>query len=171
MKHQTIHLRVYKQKAGVSGIVRDESGNVINENHLFKCSINTMEWKNWLKHVKNSGFIKIDIIGMYESIDGNGMFQYSEVPEEIKKSIESSMNPSEEIVLTPDQKRIADLEAKLESLIGGNKAPKKDIKSSIDPELAEARKEYFETFGKKGHHSWKAEEITEKIKNKELTKA
>jgi len=161
-KHPTIHLYIYKGKKGIKGVAKGEDGKIINDNH----PLDTMEWNNWLKQVIPSGIIKIDVLGIAKiKKDSNGNYEshsYEDVSEEIKKKVADSLIAKVNINLTPEQKKIAELEAKIDALISGNGVAQ-DHKIEASPELKEIREEYRELFGKKEYHSWDVATIREKI--------
>ena len=173
-KHPTIHLHIYKAKRGFNGIARGENGKIVNENHKVSLPYDTMEWNNWLKHVIPSGIIKIEVLGVVKvKRDSKGNYEsysYENVPENIKKQVADSLLAKVDISQqTPEQKRIAELEAKIDAILGTGNGVSKEPKKEIAPELEEARKKYHKVFGKKGHHSWDVTTIKEKIET-ELSK-
>ena len=174
-KHRTIHLHIYRGIQGVSGVVKGENGKVANENHLVKLIHNTIEWDNYLKMLVTNGFVKVDVVGYCDGVNKDGSFQYSEVEDSVNKDVYNAMYGDKEVKLTPEQKEIAELKAQMKELIAGKKAPKKEKEvkankeqkeNASDEDLAKARQDYMDAFGKKGHHSWSVDHINELIKNK-----
>jgi len=176
-KHPTIHLHIYKIKKGIPGVVKDEKGKVVNDNHKVSLPFDTMEWNNWLKQVIPSGIIKIDVIGFAKiKTDENGHYvshTFVDVPEEVEKKVQDSLVVKLDIKLTPEQKEIAELKkegAELKAMVkamqSGNSSVVED-KSETPPELVEAKEKYVNIFGKKGHHLWSLETIKEKIAEKQ----
>jgi len=141
---RTVHLRVFKG----TEILKRANGEVSNENQGVKLPYETFEWRNFMDNLINLGFCKVEV----ERILVDGKEDNSE-KHKIQAQVDAKMKPAA-VELTPDQKRIAELEAKIEKLIG---------KDSDDEELKAARDEYKELFGKKGSPAWTAEEIREKI--------
>jgi len=176
-QQKIIHLRIYKAKAGFAGIAKSETGKVLNENQLVKMKTNTLEWDNWLKHLLSDGIIKIDCVGYFLKMneDDSG-FIYEDVDEAMRNEIDNALHKKVDVKLTSEQKRIQELEKKIDALMSNGKAkkpvkevekpvkiPVKDIESNG---LDEAKAEYKKVFGKKAHHSWSIEKIKEKIENK-----
>lgn len=132
---QIVHLRVYKSSGFGNQISKGEDGKIQNENYPVKVIHNTVEWANYLKYIGIHGFVKVEVEKVMQPIkDG-----YEEVKEfdAIKKEVENALNPKAKTELTPEQKRIAELEAKLEALISSGK---KESKTDSDDELSKARK-------------------------------
>lgn len=125
MGKPVVHLRVYRSKNGSNQISYDANGNVQNESQSVKEIHNTLQWTNYLRHIGVHGFIKVDV----EKVIQDG----KELPTEaIQKEVNEALSPSANVPQTPEQKRIAELEAKLEALINGNKPTSKieQIKSN-----------------------------------------
>lgn len=148
-KKPIVHLRVYKGRE----LNYTAEGKIKNENHLVKITYGTVEWKNFMDNLKPNGFVKVDV----EKVLNGDTLEAEKDFSNISKEVRESFDGDQKTILTPDQKRIAELEAKLEALANGNP------KSGTDDELAKARKEYMEVFGKQGHYSWSVEQIREKI--------
>lgn len=110
----TFQLRIYKG----SEKMFNGSGKCLNENQKVTLVYDTLEWKNYFKYIGASGF---GIIEVEKCFNGENEI---ETPKEIAEFISKVfLTPEKE--LTTDQKRIADLEAKLESLTKkGTKEPK-----------------------------------------------
>lgn len=119
MSKPVVHLRVYRSKNGSREISYNADGSIQNENSLVKEIYNTLEWKNYLRHIGVHGFIKVVV----EKVMLNGESQPTEA---IQKEVDEAMNPTANVPLTPEQKRIAELEAKLDALVNGNQ-PKKAV--------------------------------------------
>lgn len=158
-----VHLRVYRSDGRGKGISYDENRKVINENILVKLTHNTLEWANYLKHIKVGGFIKAVV---EKVMDGS-----PEITSKIQKEVDAAM-ADVEVALTPEQKRIADLEAKLEAFTNGssNNDAKDSNKSTNDDnqgdELTKARDEYEGLYGKKVFYGWNLDEVKAKIAEK-----
>lgn len=161
MSKPIIKLRVYKKIENMSGVVKNEIGEVQNENQLVSLKHNSLEWANYMKHVSPIIYAKIEVEKHFESENAK---EASECPQSIKEEIENALKaPKKE--LTPEQQRIADLEAKLEAILSAKeeKAEAKTEPKAIDSELEEARDRYKKEIGKKPHHSWSIEKINEVI--------
>lgn len=163
-----VHLRVYRGKE----LTYNKDGQSTNENHLVKLEYQTSEYKRFLSHLRPNGFIKAEVeavldlsktnegkkkdeIGYYQKVDDVSVFQ---------KEVELALNHTGETKLTPDQERIAALEAKLDALTGGKKDTGKVELTEEEKELLKtARDKYSELYGKKGSPLWTLEEINQKI--------
>jgi hypothetical protein len=155
-----ITLKVYK---GVK-ISYNEDRTIQNESQLIKTEHDTNEWKCLMMTLKSSGFCKV-VVEKVNNLDSD--FTAVKGIEVYQKEVDK--NFSSEIVkeLTPDQKRIADLERKLEALTN----PTTPISESTenldliveDVDLDVLKAEYLELSGKKAHHLWKMDKLIEKI--------
>lgn len=136
-KKPIVHLRVYKGIGGNSNILKDGNGKIQNENHLVKEIYNTLEWSNYLKNIRVHGFVKVDV----EKVIENGEEISTEA---IQKEVDSAMNPVADVPQTPDQKRIAELEAKIDALAnGGNKAPEPIKEKTLEDYTMNELKEMY----------------------------
>lgn len=165
-KKPIVHLRVYR--GGDLNYTAD--GKIKNENQSVKITHDTVEWSNFLRHLKSNQYGKVEVEKVLDPLKMNEKTELEPISdkdklEAIKKEVSKAFNgPENEVVLTPEQKKIAELEAKLDALT--NKGDKKEP-NDVDDELSKAREEYVKVFGKKGHHSWSVEEINQKIKEKQ----
>lgn len=146
-KKPIIHLRVYK---GLK-LFYDENGKVMNPNQIVKLTHDTIEWKNFLKNVKSLGFNSVKV----EKMLNGTTLEEIEISSEVAKEVENVFKPKE-VEMTADQKRIADLEARLEALT------KKEVPEGINL-LSDLVAEYQELSGKKAHHLWKEAKLVELI--------
>jgi len=155
----TVHLRVYKGNGRNEELSYDSSGKVQNENILVKLSHNSLEWSNFIKNVKLLGYVKPTV----EAFLVDDEEDKSKI-DAIQKEVDNA-NKVQEVELTPEQKRIAELEAKLDALVGGKK-DKKQPKDTKNDDLEAVRAEYEEVVGKKPFHGW--DEATLKAKIEEV---
>lgn len=169
-----VTLRIYKG----SEIVKGENGQVKNENQEVTVQIDSLEFQNYVKHLPFSQYRRVDIVRCFEVTNGfndeEGKYHAEDVkaietPEEVQTAIES-MFKSKKVQLTPDQQKIADLEAKLEMLMKAqpnpenDKAPKISVNEPAEPSLLdELRAEYEALAGKKPNHLMKEDKLQEKI--------
>jgi len=157
-----IHLRIFKGPK----MAYDEKGNSINENHLVHLAYDTAEYKKYLSLLPANGIIKaevekvLDLNKVNEGKEKSDADYYKSVDdfEDIQAEIDAIMNPEGVVELTPDQKRIQELEAKVNALLGKTEDSEDD-----NSELKEARAKYEELYGKKGGPKWTVEEINQKI--------
>mgnify|MGYP003624413092 CR=1 FL=1 len=158
---QVVTLKVFKGEK----ISFNEDRSIQNDSQLIKTEHGTNEWKCLMMTLVASGYCKVEVLRV-NNIDSN--FSEVEDKKSYQKEVESSLNPFLKVELTPDQKRIAELEAKLEAFIS-NKEPKKEVELDNEEDdkesLKELQLEYFELFGKKAHHMMKAERLIEEIDN------
>ena len=113
-----VHLRVFKGRE----MLYDADGNVRTPSQIVKLTHDTVEWKNFLNNLPATfGMAKVEKV--LQEVDGK--FDEVSIPSEIVKEVENVFKAPEK-ELTPEQKRIADLEAKLEAITKGNK-PQKGI--------------------------------------------
>jgi len=181
MSKTIVELKVYKGKA-----LYDENGKIATPNEKL-----TLEYENeafarkkgWENHIGNlprMGYSKVDFVALYV----NGVKAEShETLEAIKADVAGIFTPQAK-TLTPEQKRIADLEAKLEALLADKKpvsakaeaievkdpeviAPGAKIeiptKADAAEELKAAREQYEKVVGKKGGPAWDVATINAKI--------
>lgn len=145
----------------------DRNGKLISQNQLYKIPYGGIEWDKFKKNVKYS-FTNAEVVGVQketteEKIKEHGgknhpylEYSYEDVSDfahisaEIKAAFEAP-----KAAMTPEQRRIAELEAKLDALVNGKKeAPKVEvltdsIKEPGQEEMEATRKEYFDAIGKK----------------------
>lgn len=128
-KKPIVHLRIFKGQE----LLYDGVGNLKTPSQIVKITHDTVEWKNFLKNLTASGYGMAKVEKVLQEADGK--FDEVLIPSEIVKEVENVFKAPEK-ELTPDQKRIADLEAKLETMTKGNK-PQKGIDL-----LADLKKEF-----------------------------
>jgi hypothetical protein len=174
VKKPTISLRVYKG----SEVYYDKEGNVINENQIITLEHNTLSWRLFLQHITRHGYALVEVERAYFSELKDGEEKIEEVKElkSFQNEVEKAFNPADDVVLTPEQLRIQELEAKnaefqekLDSLItskveGATKPPKKLTTEKTKIQLLRA--EYYELAGKRCAPSW--DESTLELKINEL---
>jgi len=163
-----VHLRVYRSNGRDAQISYSADGTVQNENILVKLTHDTLEWKNYLKHLLVNGFVKVEVEKVL------GITELNSIAQEVK----DAMFPAKEEVLSPEQQKIADLEAKLDALVNNSKGKvaKKEVEKPKEKEvkvfevadepktLAQVQVEYKKKTGKKPFHGWSKEQLIEKMK-------
>lgn len=166
MSTSIVHLRVYRASSNGSRLSYDDKGKVQNENILVKLVHQTQEWRNYMKNIQSLGFIK----AVVEKVVKEG----KEIDiETFQAEVDKALNPVAE-TLTPDQKRIAELEDKLNAVLDSQskktKNPKKESKpvEDTDIELIGIRDEYEKIMGKKPFHGWSADELRVKMAEKQV---
>lgn len=162
-KKPVVTLRVYRGRQ----MSYDAQGNVQNENQLIKLPHDTVEWTNFMKNITSNGYLKVDVVN-YQFFE-KGEWKDSNKAM-VEKELEINMTKQTEVALTDDQKRIAELEAKLEKLLARDE--KKSIKKvEVEEKPKEDKKErenlrieYAElNGGKKAFPAWGADKLREKI--------
>lgn len=146
-KKPIVHLRVYK---GLQ-LFYDANGKVMNPTQLVKITYDTIEWKNFLKNIPSLGFSSVEV----EKVLDGTTFEEIKITENILSDIKGVFK-IKEAELTPDQKRIAELEAKLDKLT--SKEEHKGINI-----LEDLRKEYKDITGKEADARWKENKVMEQI--------
>lgn len=163
-----VKLHVYRGKE----ILKREDGSVKNENQTVKLAYGALEWVNYLKNIHVYGYCKVEV----ESIRGFGNHESKDLTEEgkkIKEELNKAFFGDKEVKLTADQIKIAELEAKMEELLGSDS--KKGGKGStgntnVDAELEAARAKYKEVLGEDAHHAAKVDSINKAIAKAQLEK-
>jgi len=173
-KKPVVKLRIFKG----SKMSYDANGNVQNENHLVTLVHNTVEWRNYLKMLIANQFLDVKaekVMYCDKEKNSEGFFEdkISEVDQDlvchINEEIKKALSAPEKH-LSPNEKRIAELEAKLDALINGKsekKTEKKVEKTKKDDNLDALRSEYETLYGKKPFAGWKADKLKEKIAEKQ----
>lgn len=162
-KKPVVTLRVYRGRQ----MSYDAQGNVQNENQLIKLPHDTVEWTNFMKNITSNGYLKVDVEN-YQFFE-KGEWKDSDKAM-VEKELEINMTKQTEVAMTDDQKRIAELEAKLEKLLARDeKKSSKKVEVEEKPiedkkERENLRIEYAElNGGKKAFPAWSADKLREKI--------
>lgn len=167
-KKPVVTLRVYRGRQ----MSYDAQGNVQNENQLIKLPHDTVEWRSFMSNITANGYLQVDVVS-YKEFE-NGSWKDSDKAM-IEKELELSMRKQTEVPMTADQKRIAELEEKLEKLLARDSQKVSVNKSEKKIELEEKPKEdkkerenlrveYAElNGGKKAFPAWTADKLREKI--------
>lgn len=127
-----VHLRVYRPFNGENRIFLDEHRNVQNENHIVKLIHGTFDFLDYFKTV-NILFFKVELEKV--TVEKDGKFVDVNDISKYKQEVNELLNPVPVVELTPEQKRIADLEAKIEALTSANKTPVKQTEE-VKPKTA-----------------------------------
>lgn len=171
VKKPTVSLRVYKG----SEVYYDKEGNVVNENQIITLEHNTLSWRLFLQHITRHGYVLVEVEKAYysELKDGKEIIEELKDIKDIQDEIKKAFNPADDVILTPEQLRIQELEAKnaefqekLDSLItskveSATKPPKKSNTEKTKIQLLRA--EYYELAGKRCAPSWDESELELKI--------
>lgn len=177
-KKPIVRLRVYKgQKMSF-----DETGRPQNENQKVTLTHDTVQWTNYLKNLRANGFIKVDVenVQYIDSVKGDdGFFSdvvtpceqslIDDIRHEVKTAFEFTV-----AVQTPEQKKIAELEAKINALASGSakvyekpvkeiKVEAEEVKTESKEDISDLRAEYEKKFKKKPFYGWDADKLKEKL--------
>jgi hypothetical protein len=150
MSNQTkpiVHLRIYKG----GKMMYDENGVVQNPNQLVKLKYGTLEWSNFLKNLPSMGFTSAKVEKVLDEKTLDEIPASNLMLEEVANVYKA---PAKE--LTADQKRIADLEAKLESLTNQTKPKGIDL-------LGELKKEWASLTSTKPGKDWTVQDFQDAI--------
>ena len=155
VKKPIISLRVYRGHK----VYYDENGNVENENQIITYTHNTLSWRLFKKHVKKHGYADVKVEDVYYSKIDSGKEVIEKVTdkdfiESVKNEVKEAFNVSEESLMTPEQKKIKELEAKLNSLIDSGDEGKTNIQK--------LRSEYYELAGKRCSPRWDEQTLEQK---------
>ena len=143
---KVVHLRVFKG----TKILKDENGKVENENNKVSLTYESLEWKNYLKRLVANGFCKVEVEKLFELVDGK--YVPCEIPSKIKEEVLIAHKGDQTVRLTPEQQKIADLEAKLEAfmnlgkqeVVENIKLTKEDVFTGEKDDLEELKAKYKE---------------------------
>lgn len=154
---KVVWLRIYQGRE----ILKKENGEISNENQLVKLVHGTLEWKNYLKGLKNSPLCKVEVYKVFETIKGGykELKDFKDIKEELLLSLQK-----DEKELTKEQKEIKELKEQMAKILDKSiKGGKDNVEETHD--LEDLRKKYKEKFGKKAHHMFKAERIIKLLKD------
>lgn len=181
-KKPIVHLHLYKG----SEVIYNASGKCINENQPYNEKYYSSSFKNFLTVINQ--YCKVDVVGITNS--KGEKWQDESLIDIVKKDIREAQANVNAKALTPDQKRIAELEAKLNTLIEEKQpiekvkeTPVVDVKPEVEVEvevkqvennindeeekLKEAKAKYKELYGKEPHRLMKLGTLLAKIAEKQ----
>ena len=121
-----LKLRLYYGKQ-----MYDSKGNVVTRNEGVSIQYDTLEYMNFMKHLIANGVSMVKVEKAYnldetndkESVESPNRYKEIEDISEYENDIKKYLEVPEKD-LTPEQKRIKDLEEKLESLLQNQPEPK-----------------------------------------------
>lgn len=159
-KKPVIKVRVYRG----TELNYDANRNIKNENHLISIEHNSRMWVLFKKNVLLNGYCKVDVESAFVE---NEKGEYGEIKDisvyenEIKESFTDQAN----VKVSPQEARIAELEAKLDALVNASKKESKKESKADDKydDLDDLRTEYEKVVGKKPHHMSGEEKLREGI--------
>ena len=138
-------------------VLKREDGSFKNENQIVKLTHDTLDWANFMKHLPANPFCRVDVEKVLDFI--NGKWEEIEIPKEIINEVKKAHVGSKEVKLTPQEQKIADLEAKLEKLLSKEEEP---MNENVD-ELADLQAQYEAKFNKKPHHKMGIKKLKEEL--------
>lgn len=173
-KKSTVKLRVYKGQK----LSYNSDGSIQNENQIITLPHNRVEWRTFLKNIKMHNYIKVDVEDAFyvdKKKDEEGYFVdiITKCTEDeikaIKQEVDTAFKPAKE-EMTPEQRRIAELEAKIELLTKSIKGEVKiDKNNSVEEkdEMELLRGKYEAVVGKKPFNGWDKETLLQKMSEAE----
>lgn len=141
---QTAVLKIY---FGKEILMKADRTTVANQNQNITLTYNDLQWKAHLENIKKMGICKVEVVQLIQDD------QEVEVPAKLKTEIEALLK-TPEALLTPEQQKIKDLEAKVEALLAGNANQTSRIpvgkkeETQIDKDLSEMTEKYKAKFNK-----------------------
>jgi len=151
---KVVHLRMYLGRE----ILKRENGDISNPNQKVSLIYETLEWNNYLKNIKNEGICKLEVEKLFEH-DGKD-YKSIEIDKKIIDEVNLAFKNDIKVVLTPEQKEIAELKAQMKKLLDKNHK----VNNNIDNDLAELQAKYKEQEKKEVPSRFKNDK--EWIKNK-----
>lgn len=183
-----VHLQViYPSKDNSPQPSYTADGKIKNQVEKVSLEYGNPQFYRYLKAFPNSGYLAVEVKDVYTKegymhtthINGKpftGLRWKSEVPasdqvrDKITKEIQKYLKPTAELIKSPDQKTVEDLQKKnqaleerLAAIEAGLSAKKTEEKPAEDQELEAAREHYKEITGKAADKRWGAEKIETKI--------
>lgn len=163
-KKPIVKLRVYRG----TEMNYDANGVVKNENQIVTLEHQSRSWVLFMKNLTLNGYCKVEVEKALTPL-GNG---YEEIKDltSLKNEVALHFKKEKEVALTADQKRIAELEAKLEKFLenSADLAFKEEIKEQVNASVKDEQDrdavvaEYTEKVGKKPFGGWDIETIKQK---------
>jgi hypothetical protein len=142
-----VHLRIYKG----GKMTYDENQVIQNPNQLTKLKYGTLEWANFLKNLPTMGFTSAKV----EKVLDEKTLEEIATPKHIAEEV-ANIYKAPVVALTADQKRIADLEAKLEAFTNQSKPKGIDL-------LGELKKEWASMTDAKPNNDWTVQDFQDAI--------
>ncbi|MCT3691041.1 hypothetical protein HZQ92_05580 [Elizabethkingia anophelis] len=176
-----VHLLVFYGK-----VLYDEKQKLISESAPVQLIYGTSEWSRFFENRVLNGVSKavVDKAFNLEKINKNvpveNLGRYEELDEEDMAELQAEVDAyfkAPEAELTPDQKKIKELEEKLEQIMAGGSKVEQVVTTKV-PEtpadneaLNNTKEQYEKLFGKKGGPLWTVEQYNAKIDEKLLADA
>lgn len=173
-----VHLLVFYGQ-----VLYDENQKLISDSAPVQLIYGTSEWSRFFENRVLNGVSKavvdkaFDLEKFNKDIPVEDLGRYEELDEEDKAELQAEVDAyfkAPEVELTPDQKKIKELEEKIEKLASGetkkDKKPNPDTPTDIEA-LNKAKEKYEKLFGKKGGPNWTVEQYEVKINDQLLVDA
>lgn len=151
-KKPIVKIRVYR---GVE-LNYDASGKVKNENFVISMEHGSKIWELFKNNIKLNGYCKVELESVWNN-KSEGVYEEVKNVENYKVELKDAFDSNIKVELTEDQKRIAELESKLEAFMNAGKD------NSTERSIEDIKVEYEEVVGEKPHHMAKAETLLAKI--------
>lgn len=156
-------LRGYKKNGKSNTLDYNPDGSIKNDSfqaHLIyykkENGKGTSEFHKYLRFIKIHNFLKVDVEG---ALSGSGIeWEACAIPKEAQNELKLAINGV--IELTPEQKKIEELEQKLNHFMGSKSD---EEKTEEEEKLENAITEHERLFGHKPHHKSGIEKILKKI--------
>lgn len=163
-KKPIVELRVYRG----TEMNYDANGVVKNENQTVTLEYQSRSWVLFMENIKRNGYCKVDVEKVYNALE-NGYEEVNDISL-YKNEVHKNFTQEKQVNLTPEQKRIAELEAKLEKLLGNSAdvSFKEEIKEQVNVAVKDEQDrdavvaEYTEKVGRKPFGGWDIETIKQK---------
>ena len=136
---KVVWLRIYKGQE----ILKSENGIIKNENSKVSLSYETLEWDLYLKSLKYNPYCRVSVEKVLEFLDGE--WKECEITDEIKKEVLIAHKGDNKVILTPEQKEIAELKAQMAELLGRKENKSKNVEDeNVNDELEDLKIRYKE---------------------------
>lgn len=116
-QNEKIHVKLLLIKGAKKAF--DENGQLLNDNQLVTLKYGIAEWNQRLSVFIKSGFGMIEVKQCFNEKEAE-----IDTPQEIIDSVNSHLFPTSNVPLTEDQKKIKELEAKLDAVLAKDAKPK-----------------------------------------------
>lgn len=161
-KQLAVRLRLYR--GSKSDISYNEKGTVKSENWANAYEYGSEIWRHAMANLLGEfGFATVESVSEKNKEGGYDQVTDEKTLSAIQKEVDTAFAPKQK-ALTPEQKKIADLEAQVQQLM--NKSIPTTATNTTD-ELEAAKVEYKALFGQRPHNSRSLEQIKADIAAKQ----
>ncbi len=144
----------------------DAEKNIKNERSVVKLTHDTVEWKNFMTHLKVMGYAEVRVFKVVDYDTGKKIADKS-LTKDIKNEVKEAYHGKPRDTRTPEQIQIDELNKKVEELSGKKKPKKKDPKDDGADEIKELRATYRDLYKKGPGPSWGVDKLKEMIEAKQ----